>query len=196
MNNLNEELEPLSLPMSSQSAMDPTLADVVAEHPLLALAAAAAVGVGVGALVAGMSQRRRSPVGVTTGEAAQGYQELRAQLARLVERVSAALPTDTIKQTSADLGQHLGRMAHKASDVAQGSLNGAAATGRSAIRTAADHPVLTSLLIGALGTAITAYARASQDPAAASQPESQDRDGEPSDEQPLEASVAAEPRAT
>jgi hypothetical protein len=167
MNTTHEELDPLSLPASSHGSMDFSLSELVAEHPLLALGAATALGIGVGALVAGLAQRRPTPVEAATDQSTQAYRELRAQLARLAERVSAALPADTIRQTSADLGKQVERMVHKASGAAQESFTSAAASGRSAIKTAGDHPILASVLIGALGTAITALASGARNGSAA-----------------------------
>jgi hypothetical protein len=156
---MNEELEPLGLPTPSAEEQAQTLGELVAQHPLVALAAAAAAGAGVMALI--VATQRRDDAGNLPGDGhvTQMYAELRHQLGKLAERVNASLPTkeDAAKKAS-DLGSEASKMLDATVDAAKRSLDGTTAAGKRAAQTAVAHPLLTTLVLGALGALVAALA--------------------------------------
>lgn len=166
---MNEELEPLGMPESAQGEGPHTLSELISQHPLAAVVASAAVGAGVVALIAAASQRRQGPalVSQVQDQAADTYAELRGQLARLVERFAAAMPTTAeaerqADKAAADLGAQAAGTWDTALDTARRALQGTMATGaqatQAATQTAMAHPVLTSIVVGAIGTAVASLA--------------------------------------
>ncbi|HEX3140700.1 MAG TPA: hypothetical protein VHQ87_11640 [Rhizobacter sp.] len=149
---MNEELEPLGLPTPPAGDPSRTLGELVAQHPLTALAAAAAAGAGVMALIVAAQRRDdggRLPI---NSHVTQMYAELRNQLGKLAERVNASLPTkQDMAQTASDLGGEASKLLDTTVDAAKRSFGGTAAAGKRAAQTAIDHPLLTSLVLGALG---------------------------------------------
>lgn len=162
---MNEELEPLGMPESAQGEGPHTLSELISQHPLAAVVASAAVGAGVVALIAAASQRRDGPrlASQVQDQAADTYAELRSQLARLVERFAAAMPTTAeAEKAAADLGAQASSTWDTALDTARRALQGTVATGaqatQAATQTAMAHPVLTSIVVGAIGTAVASLA--------------------------------------
>ena len=152
---MNEELEPLGLPMPSP-AEPRSLSELITQYPLLALAASAAVGAGAVALIAAAVQRRDAgPESPRVDHVAtQVYEELRQQLGKLAERVNSALPSgDDLAHTVRGLGGEASKFVDSTLGAAKQSLGGAVGAGKSAVQVAAAHPVLTSMLLGALGAA-------------------------------------------
>lgn len=183
---MNEELDPLGLPTPSQGDKTQTLSELVAQHPLVAIAASAAVGAGVMALIAAASHRRESAGGRLSslhGQANDVYGELRGQLGKLVERLSASLPTKSAaSQTATDFGAQASKVIDKASDAAKQTFRSATEAGWNATQTAKAHPLITSLVLGAIGTLIASLGTAAQNGSGATK--QADEDGHDKDARP------------
>jgi phytoene dehydrogenase-like protein len=183
---MNEELEPLGLPMPAQSEAPQTLSELVAQHPLVAIAASAAVGAGVMALIAAVSHRREpagSPLESLHAQGGDAYADLRSQLGKLIDRLSASLPSrQAASQTVGDFGAQASKVIDKASGAAKQTFRSASDAARSATETAKAHPLITSLVLGALGTVIAslgAAAQGSPDAAPPTDGEGNDKDAKP-----------------
>ncbi|MBX3622216.1 MAG: hypothetical protein KF891_19795 [Rhizobacter sp.] len=159
---MNEALDPLGIPTPAQEDAA-TLGELVAQHPMLALAASAAVGAGLMALVSAAS-RPHTPHAPHTTRLQAGlpdklYGELRDQIARLAERMNASLPDKGgLSQTLSDLSTQASGTLDSAAALARDSMRSAIAGGAKATRAAADHPVITSLVVGAIGAVAAALA--------------------------------------
>jgi hypothetical protein len=160
---MNEELEPMGLPTSQESKLQ-SLRDLVSQHPLAALAASAAVGAGVMALIAAVSARRdASPMAALNSQAGDTYSDLRDQLGKLVDRLSGAVPSkDTISQTASDFGAEASKVIDKASDAAKRTFRSATEAGWNATEAAKAHPLITSLVLGAIGTVLASLGTAAK----------------------------------
>lgn len=149
---MNEELEPLGLPSPPAGDQPRTLAELIGQNPLVALAAAAAAGAGVMALV--VASQRRDDTGhlrINT-QATHVYDELRNQLGKLAERVNASLPTkEVVEKTASHLGDEASKMIESTVDAAKRSFGGTTAAGKHVAQTALAHPLLTTLVLGSLG---------------------------------------------
>jgi ElaB/YqjD/DUF883 family membrane-anchored ribosome-binding protein len=169
---MNEELEPLGLPTSAPDEKSRTLSELVAQHPLVAVAASAAVGAGVMALIAIGSRQRDTPAHGLGAEASEKVSAIQSQLSELFARLTDSLPS------KADVSQAAGHLGDKATKAYNGALNGAkhslhevSAAGANVTHTAAAHPLLTSLILGALGTVLATMAASSSTSEAKKSPE-------------------------
>jgi hypothetical protein len=161
---MNEELEPLGLSTPLQDEQPTTFSGLVAEHPLLAITAAAAVGAGLMALLTAAS---RSNTGAnltsrTQEQASALYADLREQLSALAERVQAALPQrgEATAEAVTEAASATASTLDAAVDAAKRALLGGAAAGSKATHAAMAHPVLTSVVLGAVGAAVASLAAA------------------------------------
>jgi ElaB/YqjD/DUF883 family membrane-anchored ribosome-binding protein len=169
---MNEELEPLGLPTPSQAGRTFSLSEFVSEHPLVAVAASAAAGAGVMALIAvGTRQREESTSWHGIGsQASDKYAAIQAQLSELLARLADSMPSkDTVARTASDLGDQASKLLNGAVDGASHSIHRASAAGVNVTQTALAHPLVTSLVLGALGTVVAALSSSSTgDPQASS----------------------------
>lgn len=141
------------------------LNDLIAEHPLLAVAAAAAAGAGVVALIAAAAPRGAQPsrLGVAGEQLADKTAELQTQFQEWLARLNDALPNKDDASTAVrQLGGEAASLFDTVAAGARQSVQGAANVGAQIGHTAAAHPVWTSVLLGALGTAVAAVAASSQ----------------------------------
>ncbi len=131
-----------------------TFTELVEEHPLTAVAAAAAIGAGATALVIALASRREpTPAGVIQlgqSRAGEWYDSLQTQLHNLAAWIDHSVPTRRdLEKLAKDIGDG-------ASNIAGNAANGV----RQAVPTETavnltekllSHPVLTSLVMTALG---------------------------------------------
>lgn len=182
-----EELDPLGYPESPEAAGRPTLSELVAQHPMVAVAASAAVGAGVMALVA-MAMRPPATRSATDSGATQRlYSDLLSQLSGLADKVNASLPDKTaMAQTVDHLRSEAAHGVDAATDAARRALHSAMATGTKATQAASEHPVLTAVVLGAVGAVAAALTAQAQRSAAhdAQQPVPNGHDNAPVDAAP------------
>ncbi len=167
---MTEELEPLGLPTPPQDGKSTTLSELISEHPLVAVAASAAVGAGVMALVA-IGTRRAPPAhGQSLGrEASEKYAAIQAQLSELFARLTDSLPSKgEVGRGASHLGDQASKAYNGALNGAKHSLHGVSAAGVNVTQAALAHPLLTSLVLGALGTVVASLAASSASEAKAS----------------------------
>jgi hypothetical protein len=163
---MNEELEPLGLPTSSQAGQTFTLSEFMSEHPLVAVAASAAVGAGVMALIVGATRQREKPTswhGIGS-HASDKYAAIQAQLSELHARLADSIPSkDAVTRAASDLGAKASKLMNGAVNGAKHSVQGVSAAGVNVTQTALAHPLITSLVLGALGTVVAALSSSSTD---------------------------------
>lgn len=160
---MNEELEPLGLPTPSQEGKSTTLSELISEHPLVAVAASAAVGAGVMALIA-MGTRRAPPAHAQSlgREASEKYAAIQTQLGELFARLTDSLPSKgEVGLAASHLGDQASKAYNGALNGAKHSLQGVSAAGVNVTQAALAHPLVTSLVLGALGTVLASLAASS-----------------------------------
>lgn len=157
---MNEEFEPLGLNVPSAAEPSHTLSELVAQHPLVALAASAAVGAGLMALVAAAT-RSHAPAAAAPSPSSDALAaELRSQFDKLLKRLSASRPTEAASEAAHDLGAQAAQVIDKASEAAKQTFRRATAAGANATETVKAHPMLTSVALGLAGAAVAALSAA------------------------------------
>lgn len=161
---MDDELEPLGLPTPAHAGKSLTLSELIAEHPLVAVAASAAVGAGVMALIAASTRQH----GTTThghsigNDASEKVSQLQAQLGELISRLTQSLPSKgEVNRAAGHLGDQASKAFNGALNGATHSLHGASTAGLNVTQTALAHPLLTSLVLGAVGTLLASLTSSS-----------------------------------
>jgi hypothetical protein len=153
---MNDELEPLGLPVPPAAEAPHTLSELVTQHPLVALAASAAMGAGVMALVAAASQSRAPATAPASPSSDAFAAELRSQLDKLLQRLSASRPAEAGREATHDLGAQAAQVIDKASEAAKQTFRRASAASWNATETVKAHPLLASVALGLAGAAVAA----------------------------------------
>lgn len=161
---MDDELEPLGLPTPAQAGNSLTLSELIAEHPLVAVAASAAVGAGVMALIAASTRPHATPAhGHRIGnDVSEKVSQLQAQLGELFSRLTESLPSKgEVNRAAGNLGDQASKAFNGALNGARHSLHGVSSAGVNVTQTALAHPLLTSLVLGAVGTVLASLTSSS-----------------------------------
>ena len=113
--------------------------------------------------VGGLGSRQRdTPAHSLGADASEKVSAIQAQLSELFARLTDSLPS------KADVSQAAGHLSEKASKAYNGALNGAkhslhgvSEAGANVTHTVAAHPLLTSVVLGAIGTVLASLAASS-----------------------------------
>jgi hypothetical protein len=166
---MNEELEPLGLPTPPSADTASTLREYVSAHPLVAVAASAAVGAGLMALITMVTREAPAPSQGAHRGTSEKFAEIQAQLGELFARHRGSLPSGAeVSRAAASLGDEASKVFNGAVDSAKHSLHGVSAAGANVTQAAMAHPLVTSLVLGALGTVLASLAASSTADAKAS----------------------------
>ena len=127
--------------------------DFVERNPVPAVLAAAAAGAALMALVSLMTRREPDPLAPVSLVSSRGldYESLKQQIADLADRVGKAAPVDAAKQRVEQAGGAIADGWGTLREQALDALGRFEPQANAAVKVARENPVLTALVVGAVG---------------------------------------------
>lgn len=141
---------------SSPHASTRTLTDFVERNPVPAVLAAAAAGAGLMALLSLMARREPDPLAPVPLVTSRGvdFEALRRQIAAIADRLSTAAPVDAARQRAEHAGENIADGWSAVRDQALDALHRFEPQASAAIKAARENPMLTALVVGAVGALV------------------------------------------
>lgn len=132
------------------------LTGLVERNPLPSVLAAAAAGAAAMALFSALGRRDPDPLAPVPLVAPRGidFDSLRRQVGDIADRIAKAAPVDAAKQRAESAGESLADGWGVVRDQAMDALHRFEPQATAAIKTARDNPMLTALVVGALGALV------------------------------------------
>lgn len=130
--------------------------DLAERNPVVAVLAAAAAGAALMALAALMTRRAPDPLAPVPLVSSRGldFESLRQQIADLADRLGRVTPVDAAKQRVEQAGDAISDGWSTLRDQAFDVLGSLEPQASAAVKVARDNPVLTALVVGAVGALV------------------------------------------
>ena len=150
-----DELSAFGPTTDTETAHD-AVANFVERNPVPAVLAAAAVGAALMALAALMTRRTPDPLAPVPLTSSRGldYESLRQQIADLADRLGRTTPVDAAKQRVEQAGDAISEGWSTLREQALDALGRFEPQASAAVKVARENPVVTALVVGALGALV------------------------------------------